>query len=324
VLNDMMKVKGHIAEMARCLEDPDPRVASVARLLFHELSRKHGNPIYNLLPDLLSRLSGDAALAPDAFQRIMTRLLGFIDKDRQTESLADKFTNRFAEAALASTPKPARDVAFCLSQLALSDKAFRKFMEQWKLYEPALYDKEVYSALCGVVAKAKKSYGGKSKSAEGGDAARVQVEEFEAKMHAAHVERYESWRTQRRAEGHVFDDDYEERLKAAEREAEAEAAAAAEGEAEDGEDEHPLGPLKAREEEADEADEDADEDVDEEDADEDADEEEEENDENDPAPSPAPVKKTSRRAAPKAKKADAVKAEEAPARSSRRALRANR
>jgi hypothetical protein len=27
-------VKGHIAEMARCLEDPDPRVASVARLLF--------------------------------------------------------------------------------------------------------------------------------------------------------------------------------------------------------------------------------------------------------------------------------------------------
>ena len=53
-------------------------------------------------------------------------------------------------------------------------------------------------------------------------------------------------------------------------------------------------------------------------------EEEEENDENDPAPSPAPVKKTSRRAAPKAKKADAVKAEEAPARSSRRALRANR
>ena len=130
----------------------------------------------------------------------MTRLLGFIDKDRQTEALADKFTNRFAEAALASTPKPARDVAFCLSQLALGDKAFRKFMEQWKLYEPALYDKEVYSALCGVVAKAKKSYGSKSKSADGGDAARVQVEEFEAKMHAAHVERYESWRAQRRAE----------------------------------------------------------------------------------------------------------------------------
>mmetsp|Transcript_12980 Transcript_12980/g.52279 ORF Transcript_12980/g.52279 Transcript_12980/m.52279 type:complete len:103 (-) Transcript_12980:1078-1386(-) len=60
------------------------------------------------------------------------------------------------------------------------------------------------------------------------------------------------------------------------------------------------------------------------DDDEEEEEEEEENDENDPEPSPAPVKKTSRRAAPKAKKADAVKVEEAPARSSRRALRANR
>ena len=59
-------------------------------------------------------------------------------------------------------------------------------------------------------------------------------------MHAAHVECYESWRTQRRAEGHVFDDDYEERLKAAEAQALAEAEAAAK-EAE--EEAHPLGPL---------------------------------------------------------------------------------
>jgi|TARA_B110000977_G_scaffold174440_2_gene228296 condensin complex subunit 1 len=155
VLNDMMKVKGHISQMARCLEDPDQRVASVARLLFAELARKHGNPIYNLLPDLLSRLSvrisqsprsasliahtrltffydqGDASVSPVDFRAIMTRLLGFIDKDKQTESLADKFTNRFTEAALAATPKPARDVSFCLSVLTLSDRGFKKFMDAW-------------------------------------------------------------------------------------------------------------------------------------------------------------------------------------------------
>ena len=211
VLNDMMKVKGHIAEMARCLEDADPRVASVARLLFHELSRKHGNPIYNLLPDLLSRLSGDETIEPAAFQRIMTRLLGFIDKDRQTEALADKFVNRFAEAALADGPKPARDVAFCLSQLSLSDKAFKKFMESWKLYEPALYDKETYASLSAVVAKAKKTFGGKASKAKEGaeDAAKQTIDEFEHKMAAAHLERYESYRSAKRAEGHVFDDDDE-------------------------------------------------------------------------------------------------------------------
>ena len=217
ILNDMMKVKGHIAEMARCLEDPDPRVASVARLLFTELSRKHGNPIYNLLPDLLSRLSGDESIEPAVFQRIMTRLLGFIDKDKQTESLADKFTNRFAEAALAKTPKPARDVAFCLSALTLSDRAFKKFMDSWKLYEPALYDKEVYDALAGVVAKGKKNATtGKKATAAGADAvdaARVAVEEFEQKLAAAHVERYESYRSSMRAEGHVFEDEDEPAVK---------------------------------------------------------------------------------------------------------------
>ena len=233
VLNDMMKVKGHIAEMARCLEDPDPRVASVARLLFTELSRKHGNPIYNLLPDLLSRLSGDETVSPPAFQRIMTRLLSFIDKDRQTEALADKFTARFAEAALASSAKPARDVAFCLSQLALSDKAFKKFVESWKLYEPALYDKEVYASLSAVVAKAKKSCGGgkKDKEAGAGDTAKQAVEEFEAKMAAAHAERYESYRSARRAEGHPVDDDEEVAEEAADEE--------------EADEEHPLGPLKA-------------------------------------------------------------------------------
>ena len=219
VLNDMMKVKGHIAEMARCLEDPDPRVAAVAKLLFAELSRKHGNPIYNLLPDLLSRLSGDASTSPEAFRAIMTRLLGFIDKDRQTEALADKFVHRFAEAALAPTPKPARDVAFCISALALSDRAFKKFMDAWKLYEPALYDREVFAHLDAVVAKAKKTYGGKkafAKNACETDAAgdvsalegpRKEIEDFERRMAAAHVERFESYRSARRAEGHAVDED---------------------------------------------------------------------------------------------------------------------
>jgi condensin complex subunit 1 len=74
---------------------------------------------------------GDASVSPVDFRAIMTRLLGFIDKDKQTESLADKFTNRFTEAALAATPKPARDVSFCLSVLTLSDRGFKKFMDAW-------------------------------------------------------------------------------------------------------------------------------------------------------------------------------------------------
>jgi condensin complex subunit 1 len=350
VLNDMMKVKGHIAEMARCLEDPDPRVASVARLLFHELSRKHGNPIYNLLPDLLSRLSGDEGIEPEAFRRIMTRLLGFIDKDRQTEALADKFANRFAEAALAEGPKPARDVAFCLSQLQLSDKAFKKFMDQWKLYEPALYDKEVFASLMVLVQRAKKTYGGKSsKSKAAGadgdapDAAKQTVEEFELKLGTAHLERYESYRSAKRAEGHVFDDDDEPpadpNAKEPDEEEEEEedahplgaldgaAAAARDEDAEDAEKketppaEEPENGPEEDEEQGEEAKGPEDGDVEEEEEE----EEEEENDENAPEPEAAPKKRGGREKAAKQKKVETeATAEEAPARASRRALRANR
>jgi condensin complex subunit 1 len=40
ILNDMMKVKGFINEMAVRIEDEDKRISSLAKLFFHELSKK--------------------------------------------------------------------------------------------------------------------------------------------------------------------------------------------------------------------------------------------------------------------------------------------
>ncbi|GJN10798.1 hypothetical protein PR202_ga28922 [Eleusine coracana subsp. coracana] len=40
ILNDMMKVKGYINEMAVRIEDEDERISSLAKLFFHELSKK--------------------------------------------------------------------------------------------------------------------------------------------------------------------------------------------------------------------------------------------------------------------------------------------
>ena len=192
VLNDMMKVKGHISEMARCLEDADPRVAAVAKLFFHELSQKHGNPIYNLLTDLLSRLSADEDISPEAFKRIMTRLVGFIDKERQAESICDKMCARFAEAALADSPKPARDIAFCVSQLNLSERAFKKFTEAWKQYDAALYDHEVHASFVAMCQKQKRAAKPEAKQF---------VEAFETKLNEAHVERAAAYNVSARAEG---------------------------------------------------------------------------------------------------------------------------
>lgn len=46
ILNGMIKVKGQLGEMAKCLEDTDARIADLAKLFFTELSTKD-NAIYN-------------------------------------------------------------------------------------------------------------------------------------------------------------------------------------------------------------------------------------------------------------------------------------
>lgn len=56
ILNGMIKVKGQLGEMAKCLEDTDARIADLARLFFTELSTKD-NAIYNNLPDGKSLLA---------------------------------------------------------------------------------------------------------------------------------------------------------------------------------------------------------------------------------------------------------------------------
>ena len=50
VLNDMMKVKGHIAGLAVCLRDACPRIADLARLFFHELAARAHKVQLNLGP----------------------------------------------------------------------------------------------------------------------------------------------------------------------------------------------------------------------------------------------------------------------------------
>jgi condensin complex subunit 1 len=50
ILNGMIKVKGQLGEMAKCLEDQEPRIADLAKLFFTDLSTKD-NAIYNNLQD---------------------------------------------------------------------------------------------------------------------------------------------------------------------------------------------------------------------------------------------------------------------------------
>ena len=80
ILNGMVKVKGQISEMAKCLENEDERISDLAKLFFTELSTKD-NAVYNNLPDIISNLSSsESGVSEEAFKNIMKYLFSFIDK----------------------------------------------------------------------------------------------------------------------------------------------------------------------------------------------------------------------------------------------------
>ncbi|KAG2258225.1 hypothetical protein Bca52824_077519 [Brassica carinata] len=163
ILNDMMKVKGHINEMAICIEDDVERISSLAKLFFHELSKKGSNPIYNLLPDILGQLS-NRNLKRESFCNVMQFLIGSIKKDKQMEALVEKLCNRFSGVTgmlglmihsytcyglyrkhirYKSTPtladtKQWEYISYSLSLLTFTEKGIKKLIDSFKSYEHAL------------------------------------------------------------------------------------------------------------------------------------------------------------------------------------------
>lgn len=95
ILNDMQKAKRPVADIAKCLVDSDPRISNLAKMFFNELALKGKNPVYNLLPDIISRLSNDENVNSESFRVILRFLITFIQKDKQTESLVEKLCHRF-------------------------------------------------------------------------------------------------------------------------------------------------------------------------------------------------------------------------------------
>jgi condensin complex subunit 1 len=177
VLNDMVKVRGQIGELALCLEDSDERIQDMARLFFSEFRHKQqGMLLYNLLPDMISRLSV-GGVEEGKFRRVVKFVFGFVDKARQTDGLVDKLCQRFRAT---DVPRQWRDVAFCLAQLSYSEKSVRRLLEEanFRAFADKLHDEDIAASLAAVVAKAKKL-------PKGSDGKGV-ADELEARLLAAH------------------------------------------------------------------------------------------------------------------------------------------
>lgn len=154
ILNDMVKVKGHMIGLALRILDDDERIAELAKVFFHELARKSTNAIYNLLPDTLSCLSRRRDLAHDDEHKVIIFLTGFIEKGWQVEGIVEKLCQRFRTV---DTDKETRHLAFCISQMNLNERCVARMSDSFKLYAAALCDDEVYKCMVTAVNKARKS-----------------------------------------------------------------------------------------------------------------------------------------------------------------------
>ncbi|XP_063383933.1 condensin complex subunit 1 [Cydia fagiglandana] len=136
VLHEMVRVKGQIADMALCCADKDAKIASMTRLFFKQLSQK-GNALYNVMPDIISRLSDPELSVPEEQYRIIMKYItSLIQKDRQTEALVEKLCQRFK---MSTEERQWRDLAFCLSLFNYNERTLKKLIENLDCYKDKLH-----------------------------------------------------------------------------------------------------------------------------------------------------------------------------------------
>ncbi|CAD0201294.1 unnamed protein product [Chrysodeixis includens] len=157
VLHEMVRVKGQIADMALCCADKDARVASMTRLFFKQLSQK-GNALYNVMPDIISRLSDPELNVPEEQYRvIMKYITSLIQKDRQMEALVEKLCQRFK---LSTEERQWRDIAYCLSLFTYNERSLKKLIENLDCYKDKLHCSgvmESFNTLMNATAKMAKN-----------------------------------------------------------------------------------------------------------------------------------------------------------------------
>lgn len=135
VLCDILKAKDQISTMANLIVDNDEHIASYSRHFFMELSKKL-NAIYNVLPDIISRLSDvNTGINEENFQIVMKFIFELIDKSHHIDRLVDKLCGRFMDTV---DERHWCDLAYCLSLLKYSDKSMAKLFDKFDCYKDKL------------------------------------------------------------------------------------------------------------------------------------------------------------------------------------------
>jgi condensin complex subunit 1 len=154
ISHEMILVKGQISDLAMCLVDKDDEIRKTTEIFFKEIANK-SNILYNVLPDIISRLSDPKLhLEEGKYQIIMKYIMGLINKDRQVEGLVEKLCFRFK---VTEEERQWRDIAYCLSLLTYTEKTIKKLIENIVLFKDKVQVQEVYDYFRHIIISTSKS-----------------------------------------------------------------------------------------------------------------------------------------------------------------------
>ncbi|KFD47762.1 hypothetical protein M513_11374, partial [Trichuris suis] len=140
ILQDRIKPRIFIADMAICCMDDNPDVANMAKAFFKQYSEKE--PIYSAIAFIVERLSEDGSTVDlEKFKSIMTWLFGLVCKDVQLERLVERFCQVFSGT---QSLKHLEYLSCSLTLLKYNDKMVRKLLENLRSYQTKLGEKTVY------------------------------------------------------------------------------------------------------------------------------------------------------------------------------------
>lgn len=148
IMQEMIKVKGHISDLVLCIEDDNELIRTTTQQFFREIATKP-NTLYNILPDVIARLgTSSVLLSEEKYQSVMRFIFGLVDKNRQVEGLVDKLCFRFK---ITTEERQWRDAVFCLGLLTHTDKTIRKLIEHIPLYKDKVQIDEVYNGFKHII-----------------------------------------------------------------------------------------------------------------------------------------------------------------------------
>merc|ERR1712048_346526 len=158
ILNDMIKIKDFISDIVVLIEDGQEEIKRHARFFFGELSKKSKNHIYNILPDIISRLCSEHSqdIEYDTFKKLMKYMFGFIEHNKQMENLVEKLLKRLDSAKKEHWGR----LTYCLSEIKWqkSFKIVRKLLdtELRKLYLGKLGEEAVWEPFKSIMTECEK------------------------------------------------------------------------------------------------------------------------------------------------------------------------